>query len=211
MFGRKSSLCLKIENIFFKYLKIVLTCVAIFQTMAKNEFQEFDINLYQLKNRQYEYLYKVEDSFFSKFEKSLVEKGSANVNVQLVKSEHGIVVDYHISGAVQLVCDKSLEVFDEPIEVQETVVYKYGDVYEEVSENLIIIKRDTLSINLAQSIYELIAVTIPYKKVHPKYRTEDEDESVQGGEIIYSSEEPEGDQKEEIDPRWAELLKLRKN
>lgn len=211
MFGRKSSLCLKIENIFFKYLKIVLTCVAIFQTMAKNEFQEFDINLYQLKNRQYEYLYKVEDSFFSKFEKSLVEKGSANVNVQLVKSEHGIVVDYHISGVVQLVCDKSLEVFDEPIEVQETVVYKYGDVYEEVSENLIIIKRDTLSINLAQSIYELIAVTIPYKKVHPKYRTEDEDESVQGGEIIYSSEEPEGDQKEEIDPRWAELLKLRKN
>jgi uncharacterized protein len=211
MFGRKSSLCLKIENIFFKYLKIVLTCVAIFQTMAKNEFQEFDINLYQLKNRQYEYLYKVEDSFFSKFEKSLVEKGSANVNVQLVKSEHGIVVDCHISGVVQLVCDKSLEVFDEPIEVQETVVYKYGDVYEEVSENLIIIKRDTLSINLAQSIYELIAVTIPYKKVHPKYRNEDEDESVQGGEIIYSSEEPEGDQKEEIDPRWAELLKLRKN
>ncbi len=185
--------------------------MAIFQTMAKNEFQEFDINLYQLKNRQYEYVYNVEDSFFSKFEKSLVEKGSANVNVQLVKSEHGIVVDYRISGSVQLVCDKSLEVFDEPIEVQETVVYKYGDVYEEVSENLVIIKRDTLSINLAQNIYELIAVTIPYKKVHPKYRTEDEDENVQGGGIIYSSVAPEADQKEEIDPRWAELLKLRKN
>lgn len=185
--------------------------MAIFQTMAKNEFQEFDIDLYQLKNRQYEYLYKVEDGFFSKFEKSLVDKGSADVTVQLVKSEQGLVVNYHISGTLQLVCDKSLEVFDEPIDLQETVVYKYGDAYEEVSENLIIIKRDTLSINLAQSIYELIAVTIPYKKVHPKYRTEDAEDSVQSGEIIYSSEAPEGDQKEEIDPRWAELLKLRKN
>ncbi|HTF82598.1 MAG TPA: DUF177 domain-containing protein [Cytophagales bacterium] len=183
--------------------------------MAKNEFQEFDINLYQLKNKQYEYEYQVQDDFFSKVENSLIEKGDAAVRVSLVKSDHSIMVNYHITGSIKLVCDKSLEEFDEPVNVEEKVVYKFGEAYEEVSENLIVIRKDTQTINLAQSIYELIAITVPYKKVHPKLRveqTEEEEENLQSGEIIYKSESPEGDNKDEqIDPRWEALLKLRKN
>lgn len=182
--------------------------------MAKKEFQEFDIDLYQLKNKQYEYEYRVQDDFFGKFENSLIGKCDATVKVDLVKSEHGIVVSYKIGGTMELVCDKSLETYEEPILIEEKVIYKFGDAYEELSENLIVIRRDTQQINLAQNIYELIAVTIPYKKLHPRFRTEDDSQEdiLSDGQIIYKSDQEETKSEENsVDPRWEALLKLRKN
>ena len=58
-------------------------------------------------------------------------------------------------------------------------------------------------INLAQIIYEYIFISIPMKKVHPNYLTENENEF---GEIIYKSENDSSD--DAIDPRWDALKKL---
>lgn len=192
----------------------MVTCVAIFQTMAKKEFQEFDIDLYQLKNKQYEYEYRVQDGFFEKFENSLIGKCDATIKVALIKSEHNIVVNYDIRGTMELVCDKSLETYEEPIHVEDKVIYKFGEAYEELSENLIVIRRDTQQINLAQNIYELIAITIPYKKLHPRFRTADDtqEDVLSEGQVIYKSDDDETKGEDNsVDPRWEALLKLRKN
>jgi uncharacterized protein len=194
-------------------VKIIVTCVAIFQTMQKKDFQEFDINLYQLKNKQYKYDYRLEESFFQLIENSLVSKGMLEVAVEIDKNEYGLVVNYSINGNVELVCDRSLETFEHPINIKEQVIYKYGEENEELSESLFVIKRDTQKLNLAHSMYELVAVVIPYKKLHPKYGTQDGDEQ-NDGELVYKSDDDEVDEPSEeqnIDPRWAELLKLRKN
>jgi uncharacterized metal-binding protein YceD (DUF177 family) len=66
------------------------------------------------------------------------------------------------------------------------------------------------TINIAQHIYDFIGISLPMKKLHPRFRNDDIDED---GLLVYTSEqEPTKEPKEqEIDPRWAALGKLRMN
>ena len=81
--------------------------------------------------------------------------------------------------------------------------------YEEITDEIIIIHRDTATLELGQYIYEFIALAIPLKKLHPSFRmrrTEDDSE----GKIVYTSEAAEEKKDEEdIDPRWNILKKLK--
>ena len=66
------------------------------------------------------------------------------------------------------------------------------------------------TINIAQHIYDFIGISLPMKKLHPRFRNEDIDED---GFLVYTSEqEPTEELKvQEVDPRWAALGKLRMN
>ena len=75
-----------------------------------------------------------------------------------------------------MTCDRSLEPFDFPIESKNKIVFKYGDEYQEITDEIIIIPRDTATLELGQYIYEFIALAIPLKKLHPKFQDEAEDD-----------------------------------
>ena len=68
------------------------------------------------------------------------------------------------------------------------------------------------TINIAQHIYDFIGISLPMKKLHPRFRNEDIDED---GLMVYTSvkeqESSEDLKEQEIDPRWAALGKLRMN
>jgi uncharacterized metal-binding protein YceD (DUF177 family) len=53
-------------------------------------------------------------------------------------------------------------------------------------------------------MYEFIAVAIPIKKLHPRFR--DEDGGDEAGKIVYRAS-TEGDSS--VDPRWDALKKLK--
>ena len=77
-----------------------------------------------------------------------------------------------------------------------------------MTDEIIVIPRDTATLELGQYIYEFIALAIPLKKVHPKFQDDAEDES--GGKIVYTSEATEErNDEEETDPRWNILKKLK--
>ncbi len=116
-------------------------------------------------------------------------------------------MDFEITGSVELTCDRSLEVFDEPIHIFEKFIYKYGDRHEEITDELEMIPHGTATINIAQHIYDFIAVSIPMKRLHPRFRDEEIEED---GLLLYSTDKETVEEKEqEIDPRWAALNKLR--
>lgn len=177
------------------------------------EQNKFAVEIYQLKNKQYSFDYEIDNSFFAGIENSLIQKGKLQVRLELVKSEQMLQLTFLVHGVVELMCDRSLEPFDFPIEVKDKIIYKFGDEEKEIADDMYMIKKETLFIDISHPLYELIAVTIPYKKLHPRFRIEEsgDDKEV---ELIYQSdkspiiEEPTEDN---IDPRWKELLKLRKN
>lgn len=77
-----------------------------------------------------------------------------------------------------------------------------------------LIHRDTVSLELGQFIYEFISLTVPMKKLHPRFTEdeEDEDEESETGKIVYSSssnEENDREDDDDIDPRWEKLKKLK--
>lgn len=176
--------------------------------MVNKEFSKYKINIQGLDNKRHEFDFEGSSNFFEAFEQDIIEKGNFRAEVLLEKSETMLKLDINIKGIVSLLCDRSLEEFDEPINLREKYVYKFGDRFEVVSEDMEIIPTTETAINLANNIFEYICLAIPMKKLHPSYRNDDNDE-----DFIYSvssSKKEDGTKTKEVDPRWAALEKLKK-
>jgi uncharacterized protein len=79
---------------------------------------------------------------------------------------------------------------------------------------VIIIPRDIQKLNLAQYIYEFIGLSIPMKKLHPKFQDEEDEDDENETKLVYRSEDGKKDNKENeegdgIDPRWNALKDLK--
>jgi uncharacterized metal-binding protein YceD (DUF177 family) len=125
---------------------------------------------------------------------------------------------FHTVGSVELTCDRSLEQFDYLLDITDRMIYKYGAEVQEIDENVMMITRDTPSINVAQLIYEFILLSLPLKKIHPDHKNalDEEDDNSDGG-YVYLDEEADPnvesfateEENTPIDPRWAQLSKLK--
>ena len=174
--------------------------------------QDFSIDIYKLHNKVYQYQYLVDESFFALFERSTVDQGKLNVVVTLDKQETLITARFVIDGRVTLTCDRSLEEFDYPLHVEESLLYQYGEEEEELTDEITIITSHTQQINVAQPIYEFIALAIPMKRLHPTYT--DDDYPFAEGEIVFSSQPDnvaDTSAETSVDPRWAALKKLKED
>ncbi len=170
--------------------------------------KEFSINIIGLSKKTHIFDFKLSDSFFEKYGKEVISGGDFDVRIVLDKRETFIEIDFNISGKTSLVCDRSLEPFDYQIEETRKIVFKYGDEAKEVSDEIVIITRDQDSIDIGQFIYEFIVLAIPIKKLHPKFQNEVSEEDETEVKIVYSTEEAK-EEKENIDPRWEKLKKLK--
>lgn len=171
----------------------------------------FAVNIIGLSNRIHQFHYEFGDEFFAAYGTGLISKGNFKADVELDKHETFIEAVFKIAGDAKLICDRSLDPFDYPVNFKKKIVFKYGNADEELSDEIIMIHRDTDTLELGQYIYEFIGLEIPIKKLHPRYQHEmDMDEEAEG-KIIYTSgdtiHDPDSD--ENIDPRWEKLKKLK--
>ena len=113
-----------------------------------------------------------------------------------------MTMDFEFDLGVELVCDRSLDTFTFPIKEKHELIVKFGEHDEELSEDLLVISRETQTFDTAPILYELINLAIPMKKLHPRY------DGQESPDLIYQTEITEDEGEEEIDPRWAELKKL---
>jgi uncharacterized protein len=178
--------------------------------------RKYDIDIVALEEKTYLFSYHADEKFFQCFELTLFSKGNCKVDITLAKSSTMLTINFDIQGTIELECDRSLELFDYPVEIQERIFFKYGEQAGEWTEEVVIIPRNTATINLASYIYELVALAVPMRKIHPKFEDDEEDDFVDEYEtLIYTSDESEAVEDEaeipeEIDPRWAKLNQLKK-
>jgi len=167
------------------------------------KLSQYKIDIYGLSNATHHLQFQFDDAFFSLFEKSLIKKGKGICEVEVVKSSSMIELNLTIKGAIALICDRSLEVYDHKIETRHSLIYKYGDEEKELSENVFVIPKHTQELYIGSFLYEFISLEIPMKKLHPRFQNENDSD-----ELIYSStvENPE---ETTIDPRWEILKKLK--
>lgn len=163
--------------------------------------QQYNIDIFKLSNSTHEYKFEVDDTFFDRYYNDLIESGTAKINVSLAKSATFIEMQFDIIGSVELTCDRSLENFFEPVKSSNKMLFKYGDDWEELSDEIVMISRDEQRINVGQFIYEFISLALPMKKIHPKLRNQDDEG------IMYTSEGKEGTETIN-DPRWDKLKGL---
>ena len=180
------------------------------RTVKKDK--RFEINLVRLENKTHDFKYEIDADFFGGLEQDLLEKGRVTVEVKMDKREALVEMDMKFSGDVELVCDRSLKTFDYPMNFETRFFLKFGDTHKELDDNMIQVSYDDPVIDLSGLIFELLALRIPVKKIHPDHVSEEDDQ--EGGEeeklFFTTGEEREESRSEEpVDPRWSELLKLK--
>ncbi len=170
--------------------------------------KKYEISIAQLENKAYTFSFEGDTAFFQQMEMNTINDGAFSAEIDLKKSETMLNLTFEIKGNLKLVCDRSLEEFDFPFTTNENIILKFGDRDEELADGIRIINRSHKQINVGQDLYELISLTIPMKKLHPRFSTVDETDNE--GFVVYSTKSEE---KEEIteDPRWAILKKLNNN
>jgi uncharacterized protein len=166
----------------------------------------YSINIIGLSNKIHHFDFEIGSQFFDQYGKDLVSEGSFTADIELNKHETFIEAEFNIKGSATLICDRSLDSFDHPVKVRHKIVFKFGDEDKEVTDEIMIINRDTVSLNVGQYIYEFISLAIPMKKLHPRFKDEDDESD---GRIIYSSEDDITEEQNDIDPRWEQLKKLK--
>lgn len=182
-----------------------------------NKLRAFDIEIVHIKEHvPHSYNFKLDtSSFFSLFEDSIIQKGLLDVTVDLEKTPLHIRMTFSIKGNVELICDRSLDPFEFPIDSVNALIFQFSEEEGEITDEIIAIKREAIKINIAQYIYEFINLEVPIKKLHPRFQddeinNDDETETL----LIYSTED-ENEEKSDsptedlIDPRWLALKSLK--
>lgn len=172
--------------------------------------KDYTIDIAQLDFGHHQFIKQAGSKFFENFDSVSPVSGSFTATVDLDKSETLLKWDIVIEGNLELVCDRSLDSFDLPFETEDTLIMKLGDHDEDLGDGVKLIHRNTQQIDLEQDLYELVLLSVPMKKLHPRYK----DENIDGeGLLVYSTETKDKVKKVEVkpeeDPRWAALKNLK--
>jgi uncharacterized metal-binding protein YceD (DUF177 family) len=169
----------------------------------------FGVNILGLSLTVHQFDFELDSGFFKQYGSEMITEGKLKATVSLNKHETFIETNFRIQGSIVLTCDRSLDEFDFPININQKLMYKYGDEDKEISEEVMMIHRDTATLDLGQPMFEYIVLAVPIKKLHPRFMEEEDDN--EEGKLIYSSAtKDEKSDESAVDPRWEALKKLKK-
>jgi uncharacterized protein len=159
-----------------------------------------------LKLGKHQFEFDITDSFFDEFDYSLVKKATLQCLVELEKQETMIILNFHITGHLNLNCDKCLAQYPQTVDIREQQVAKFSEEAID-DEEIITLGKSDHEINIAGLIYEYINVAVPFIAV-----CNDE------GNTPYCDKEmldslsklsANVEQDEQPDPRWDALKKIK--
>ena len=81
-----------------------------------NYLSQYTIPFSGLKEGKHLFDFSADQRFFAGFEESEIEKGSINIQVELEKRTTYLRLKFMIKGEVELICDRCLETYLQPIE-----------------------------------------------------------------------------------------------
>ena len=156
-----------------------------------------------LKSGCYNYDFNLGKEFFERFENEELCDGKVHIAAVLEKNERVMMFKFGLDGEVTTRCDRCLGEIKVPIKGQECLNLRLSDTETSDDEDVAILPEGAFEIELAQWLYEYVAVRIPMQHIHPEGECDSE-------VTKYIGKEEEAKQsEEEIDPRWAALKELK--
>ena len=115
--------------------------------------KEFDISFVGLKDGIHQFEYKIEKKFFNFFKYDEFYNSNVKVAVSFLKKTTMFELHFTFQGWIEVNCDVTNELFQQPIDTSIDVVVTFGDEYNDENEDLLIIPHSEFKINIAQYIY----------------------------------------------------------
>lgn len=156
-----------------------------------------------LKPGKYTYEYALNKSFFDEFENEEIEDINIKFAVEMERMEHMLMFDFKFEGELTTRCDRCLGGMTIPISGEEHMNVRFSDTEVCDDEDVVVLPESAFEIDLAQWLYEYVAVRIPMQHLHPE--GECDPEMVK---YIVSDEEMVKNV-DDVDPRWEALRNLK--
>lgn len=174
------------------------------------KLNEYLIPFIGLKIGKHQFEYQIDKKFFDQFDYDDFE--NANVKVELVLEKKNVMLELHFKhkGSVYVPCDLTGEMFDLPIKGNLRIVVQFGEEFNNENEELLILPHGEHQVDVSQYIYEMIALSVPVKRIHPgiKDGTLNTEALDKLNELKVSEVKEEIEEEKEIDPRWDKLKQL---
>ena len=168
---------------------------------------EYTIPFVGLKNGKHSFDYTIDNAFFDMQAYEDFSKVQIAVHLEMTKKEQLLELDFHTKGIVEVPCDLSMELFDLNIDVNYQQIVKFGSTTESTDDDIIILPHGTHEVDVTQSIYEMIVLAIPQKKIHPQVL----DGTLQSDileKLKQLAPKEDSSKDQQTDPRWDKLKDL---
>lgn len=179
-----------------------------FDSLIMKHLKDYTIPFVGLKPGDHIFEYRIDNTFFEAFNFDEYVSTNIEARVDFVKKTTLLEIDIHINGTVNVPCDITNIPFDQQVEGTLQLVVKFGPEYNDDNEDILILPHEAYQINIAQYLYELIVLSVPLKRIHPKVK----DGSMRSEALDKLNElqiTREGSEKKtETDPRWDILKDL---
>ena len=176
------------------------------------KLNEFLIPFIGLKLGKHQFEYQINKAFFDSFDYDEFESADIKVSVFFIKKSNILELNLKHKGTIYVPCDLTNEMFYFPIKGNLKVIVQFGEEYNDDNDELLILPHGEHEINISQIIYEMIALSIPFRKVHPgvKDGTLDSEALRKLNELRVDELKKDRNKKTEdnIDPRWDKLKQL---
>ncbi|MFV5701640.1 YceD family protein [Flavobacterium sp. XS2P12] len=178
-----------------------------------NKTKEYLIPFVGLKLGKHQFEYQISNAFFEIFDYHEFQNSDIKVNVVLEKKSTILELSLKHKGTVNVPCDLTSEDFDLPVKGKMKLIVRFGEMYNNDNEELLILPHGEFEIDIAQYIYEMIVLSVPLRRVHPgiKDGSLNTEALTKLKELTIKEQKKEHkqEQKEEnIDPRWDKLKQL---
>lgn len=96
--------------------------------------------------------------------------GNIEVTLALSVGHRRILADFDVAATGRFTCDRTLEVFDQPLLGQHTVLFLAPDLAPEdgESESLKVLPDDATEIDLTEAVRDTLLLAVPLRKVSPQ-------------------------------------------
>ena len=160
-----------------------------------------------LKPGSYEYEYELDGDFFSQFENDDLRECRVSFRVNLERKERLLVFDFGFEGEVTMECDRCLGTMQVPVSGEQKLFVKFGEAESCDDDDVVFLPEGESEIDLAQWMYEFVAVAIPMVHSHP---LDEEGRPTCDPEMLkYMADSDSGEGNGATDPRWNALKALK--
>lgn len=169
------------------------------------ELREFTIQFEGLKIGKHQFEYSIDNKFFETFNYDEFKSSEIAVELDFEKKNNLFELFFNIKGNVEVPCDLSNEYYHQEIEASVPLVVKFGEEFNDESEEILILPHEAYQFNVAQYIYEAVILAVPNKRIHPKVI-----DGTLESDTLKKLQELSIDRETEnsTDPRWDKLKDL---
>ena len=132
------------------------------------KFSAYKVQLARLPEGHFEQDFICDTDFFQNMENTTIHKADVKVHLDLKKKRDVYDCTFHCKGVIEVPCDRCLDPLPIDIDTEYHILVKYGESFNDESDDLLIIPESSTFLNVAYMLYDTIVLCIPLRHVHPQ-------------------------------------------